>query len=289
MAYARARYVSRHMNMSLSLYNGPANSSPQQPSVSGSGYTTSGYTRGGAAAAWPGARGISGFDGADFMVGKVRGFRWWTFTAPDLAVSPATSGWQPGPLHGVMGPWHPGLNHAECRASGSVPVPGRHPAEAIPEINCGCGFWAYWDVQHHDMGRSHTLPVTGVIEGTGNVLVGEKGFRAQQARIVALHVPLKIELVLPGQAMWRAWHRHPRFHGQVIDLHGRPSGPGDTHYPPVTEPSEREIAEAADAADAWTAIIGDRIGQAYPDAEICETLAYMVSKYPSTREDAPQE
>lgn len=63
---------------------------------------------------------------------------------------------------------------------------------------CGCGFWAYWAVP--GAGRPGREHVYGVIEGSGAVLIGERGFRCERARIVALCpglVPEALERAAP--------------------------------------------------------------------------------------------
>lgn len=72
----------------------------------------------------------------------------------------------------------------------------------VPDPACGCGYWAYWDglpmgdfdntvpVLRHSgyyySGQhqySLSIPVSGVIEGSGRTIIGEKGFRCQYAKI----------------------------------------------------------------------------------------------------------
>jgi len=256
----------------------------------------------------PGVRGMSGFDGADFIAGTVFGYRWWTLDAPRLDRSPARAeqDWHPRLLCGARGDWQPGENLAVCK-----PVYGHevHTGDEIPEISCACGFWAYWQVQPHELGRDGALPVVGVIEGSGQVLTGPLGFRAQKAEIVALHLPLVIEPDLPrtdgNDAMFgrplsaplSPWRPAPRFTGRVISFPGAPPVPpslgGAPRYvpppPEPPEPSAEEIRAAQDAAQAWMAVIGDRLEQMYPGAEVCETLPLMLAKYPPSPQYTPPE
>lgn len=76
----------------------------------------------------------------------------------------------------------------------------RPHSSGVPDPNCGCGFWAYWNTL--DQNEWHTaimphvtrqgremqliVPIAGMIEGSGRVIIGEKGFRCEYARITDL-------------------------------------------------------------------------------------------------------
>jgi hypothetical protein len=64
-------------------------------------------------------------------------------------------------------------------------VPLAHPAGTL---SCQCGFYAYFDLAHNP----HHLAsnVLGLIEGYGTMTIGERGFRASKAHIVALIEPV---------------------------------------------------------------------------------------------------
>jgi hypothetical protein len=80
----------------------------------------------------------------------------------------------------------------ETNTSHRPPLPG-----------CGCGFWAYWKPtdssgffnqrtwlrKFYAGGYEVTVPLSGVIDGAGAVIIGEKGFRAERARITDISVP----------------------------------------------------------------------------------------------------
>jgi len=147
-------------------------------------------------------------DHADFAMGKVRGLR--GFATDSL-----------GRLTGInyKKVWLPTENIAVCLArpvyadpyastivgtnawsvTGSITASttrGRmgtkqNIADPEPEHQmkgCGCGFYAYYDGSN-DYGVQ--APVVGIVEGYGEVIVGTRGFRAQKAKIVALHFPEK--------------------------------------------------------------------------------------------------
>lgn len=97
-------------------------------------------------------------------VGTIRGLRTWEY--------------QPysGALHSVTYDyiWNPNDNLAYCGFTRY----GRCARE-----HCGCGFWAYHDGSEYPCGN-----VTGIIDAWGPTTVGTKGFRAQNAKILALCV-----------------------------------------------------------------------------------------------------
>jgi hypothetical protein len=67
-----------------------------------------------------------------------------------------------------------------------------HPEEVVPSEGCGCGFWAYWDSELSVgalLGKIAQTPfVIGVMEGHGSVLIGEKGFRSEYAKLLGVAV-----------------------------------------------------------------------------------------------------
>ena len=249
------------------------------------------------------ARGMDGFDGAPLVAGTALGYRWWTLRAPRLHLNPGDAGtdWEPGLLRGVKDFWQPGVNQASCQAG--LPVP--HEFGEIPHPDCGDGYWAYWEIQQHDMGSASTLPVVGVVRASGQVIMGPLGFRAQKAEIVALHLPFRIEpdlpalqpprlpqvpdyvrRALPGSSQVMT---HRRFTGRVVNI-GTSHVPAPFLDPPVPPPpADEEIRAATDKAEAWMAVIEDRLGALYPGAEVCATLNLMTAKYPVTSEYTPPE
>ena len=66
--------------------------------------------------------------------------------------------------------------------------PGQEPAtllagHAAPAAGCQCGIYGWYDPTDTGMVRAG---VFGVVEASGLVLMGERGFRAERARIVAV-------------------------------------------------------------------------------------------------------
>jgi hypothetical protein len=246
---------------------------------------------------------MNGFDGVPLVAGTASGYRWWTMRAPQLHLDPseAGAGWEPGMLRGQKDFWQPGVNQARCMALGET-----HDPALIPEDSCACGYWAYWEIQQHDLGMAGTLPVVGVVRASGQVIMGPRGFRAQKAEITALHLPFRIEPDLPEPAVPRLGRISPRrpaprFTGRVISFPGAPPVPPSlggpqplppqaSAAPPEPEPtSAEEIQAAKDRALAWMAVIEDRLQLMYPGAEVCATLDLMKAKYPVTSEYVPPE
>jgi hypothetical protein len=54
------------------------------------------------------------------------------------------------------------------------------------QADCSCGFYAYFSEEVNEYVHPGMAQVVGIIEGTGETVVGTKGFRSSKARIVAL-------------------------------------------------------------------------------------------------------
>jgi hypothetical protein len=131
-------------------------------------------------------------------LGSVYGVRWWSLDRTGL-------------LRGVKAVWLPEENVADCingsmmsptarsfrdwaRGAGPSELPrelhqdGLPPVHETPVEQCTCGFYAFWEAEPPPVGGH--FPVAGVVEGYGRTVIGNRGFRCQRARIVALHVPL---------------------------------------------------------------------------------------------------
>jgi hypothetical protein len=122
------------------------------------------------------------FAGLGFSINPVRGARCFGVT-------------EDGRLTGVIfkqAIWRAGVNTAGCltypgfamthRVGSSYQVPPAHEFAA-----CHCGFYAYADGSNDY--NDNPRDVQGVIEGTGETVVGSRGFRTMKARILALAVP----------------------------------------------------------------------------------------------------
>jgi hypothetical protein len=122
--------------------------------------------------------------GRSLVPGALRGYRTWR---PARRSMPIPAGLLP--ITSVSRRrilWSPRLT-ARC----TPPDPGRSPAGELapvddhdaPHAGCDCGIYAWYAP---DDTRIMHAAVFGVVEATGLVLLGDRGFRAQQARVVAV-------------------------------------------------------------------------------------------------------
>lgn len=140
----------------------------------------------------------SDFSGMDFGIGSVVGFRRWKVDVSGVLTA----------LHRT-GTWLPGMNDAECQGHPKPDqVEKKREDEDYKSYNervkawksnhdmnaCEHGFYAYFDGSEDSYGIGPT--VAGVIEGSGEVLIGTKGFRAMKARIIALSLA-------PHEGIWK--------------------------------------------------------------------------------------
>ncbi len=240
---------------------------------------------------------MPGFDGAgasDFglAAGCVRGLRQWNFPVRDALLralkdekaEPATEVLlssrdqgasmmrpaRPVPLlTGAAGyAWQPGMNEARCRYRGDAHEP---PVEYDEQgAECGCGLWAYWKLGIGNWSGSD-VPVLGIIEGTGRVLIGELGFRCQKARIIALVPAFAIEVsggyADPYSDRYRYGYRDDPYHYSSTE--------------PGKEYEEEYLARARERATAWTGVIMEALGELYPEARVFATAKGMLASIPT--------
>jgi hypothetical protein len=123
----------------------------------------------------------------DMAIGMVKGFRKWHILLPTAD--------EPSPiLKGSYGKdflehdmLEDGRRLGTCHNGSAT-----HPPEEVPADNgCGCGWWAYWSPQeakkHTSGGDSdRSVAVTIAVEGSGRVVIGQKGFRSQYLRIAGI-------------------------------------------------------------------------------------------------------
>lgn len=124
-----------------------------------------------------------GEDGRPLVAGSLRGYRTWR-----LQRRRSGAGGDALPLTSVTRrvAWGPTLT-ASC-APEVTANPGPGPAtlvgdHAAPDAGCRCGIYGWYDPADTRMLRGG---VFGAVEACGLVLMGERGFRAEQARIVAV-------------------------------------------------------------------------------------------------------
>jgi hypothetical protein len=104
---------------------------------------------------------------------------------------------------------HSGWYGASCARSCAITpasdlLPAQVQVHRPPYPGCGCGFWAYWKAQSmtefdaqkiwvkkfSNGSYEVTVPLSGVIEGSGAAIIGDKGFRVERARITDLAMPI---------------------------------------------------------------------------------------------------
>ena len=86
-------------------------------------------------------------------------------------------------LKGVRDRWQPGENVAKCLATFDPYADRDYVSHGIPDEECGCGFWAYWN-----LGKQYVNPptVAAIVKGYGDIIEGDLGFRCSHAQITAL-------------------------------------------------------------------------------------------------------
>ena len=180
------------------------------------------------------------------VYGTVTGYRWWILKCPDWGGNPLAAEWPAEPLHGQVSFWQPGLNRAQC-----LPLPLHD--EPAPFLPCGCGFYGYWDLRYHAFGAgSGYIQVAGVIRASGHVYIGDLGFRAEKARIIALCPAIDQVTPVPRLGFYDEFEfRRSRI--------------------PGTEQSR---------LDAWAAVVSDRLAQMHPEARVFERVRAMQAVFP---------
>lgn len=134
------------------------------------------------------AGGTQGFN-ADYelVLGSVYGARTWQVHSRTGELFP---------LHAGQIPWERGVNEATCRRHH---ISGFYSSSYDPKNHqiheCSCGYYAYFDPSGHEMKNIDSESNTrgnyagGVIRATGKTVIGDKGFRASKAEIVAIYHP----------------------------------------------------------------------------------------------------
>lgn len=174
------------------------------------GFSTGGLVPSGTAttASRKAAEGYGG-DTVTLVPGRLRGYRlWrlqqsWPWPRPTLTGLVANDEWPPAANMPAV------CNREKMAAANLFTIAygesRGHPAGArIPARTCSCGFYAVHHpddpqvttgvcitcpcgaARHRAVGLGHVM---GVVEGSGRVELGQRGWRAEHVRIVALHLP----------------------------------------------------------------------------------------------------
>lgn len=135
------------------------------------------------------------------VIGKVTGFRWWMantinkYGVVDFNY-PNPLDWDKLPFgkHSRLcafngTPWKVDGSKAQCEIL-KFRGPKKHKhSDIIPHIDCSCGFYGYYSVEHALRHMRGTVNyVFGAYEGWGKILLGETGFKSQYVKITALAI-----------------------------------------------------------------------------------------------------
>lgn len=122
--------------------------------------------------------------GPEMVPGALRGYRTWHFvnhfevTATVLTDGTLRAIEESRAVLGLRGSygqfWESSRLAASCRLAD----------HSAPNIDCKCGIYAYYRPSAIAIGGPQAI--VGVVEATGRVLMGERGFRAEHARILAI-------------------------------------------------------------------------------------------------------
>jgi hypothetical protein len=85
----------------------------------------------------------------------------------------------------------------------------REGRDRCPLPECTCGYYAYYDQQRHggSFRVARSVPLHGVVQVSGRVLMGTRGVRAEKMRIeaLALHPPDAYDADLRGAGIRHGW------------------------------------------------------------------------------------
>lgn len=128
---------------------------------------------------------LGNFEGPSFVAGSIVGQRRFKLTDDGRLSSPL-----------VGSEIEPGVNLAQhagriATSFGFVTVlvstgSYSHAANQVATAACTCGWYAYTETEHDEYASLGT--VRAIVEGTGRVTVGTKGFRAEKLRVLAIVV-----------------------------------------------------------------------------------------------------
>ena len=115
-----------------------------------------------------------GADPPALVPGELRGYRRFRL---------AEDGLRP-PVHVGAGPWSWPVEHARCMVDeGHLP----------PARGCGCGLYGWYHPSHTGLGTGWG-DVTAVVAARGRIVLGDTGFRAAAARVLAVSLPRRARL-----------------------------------------------------------------------------------------------
>lgn len=130
----------------------------------------------------------------EMVASTLRGYRSWVLRAvePDTAMDYRKDGWVLGSV-GVGAHWESKSITARCVKFGSVVaasmlknwgIEAKNKDHEAPHNGCTCGIYGWYEPEWAN--RYHTGSIMGVVEYSGRILMGSKGFRAEKAKVVAI-------------------------------------------------------------------------------------------------------
>lgn len=136
------------------------------------------------------------YDGeeVDLVPGTLRGYRAWRVLNGQLRAISQSTIWTD---EGLV---------ARCFANGYCAQMCERCMEMhkAPVRECTCGIYAMYGLVDVVAAYGSNVVVTGVIEASGKILLGTKGFRAEKARIVAAYLhPSLLDLDMGIRWSWR--------------------------------------------------------------------------------------
>lgn len=173
------------------------------------------------------------------LVEPVVGYRTWKLKPVEETSAIDLVGTSPLVLTGALGnPWRTPTMTATCRPPGfhfGGMQLGLHPGKPAPHPSCTCGIYGSYTPVVTQVGGG--IMFSGAIHATGRMHLGSKGFRAAEARIVALCIANSpLEDSLQALSLW-AEQLRAAFDGMRLALGGK--APEPTRALPVkaTDPA----------------------------------------------------
>ncbi len=114
----------------------------------------------------------------EMVAATLRGYRSWNFFAMSSTLPEDLE--EPKLRVGALshhGYWANSEITARC---------GSHTGHQAPDTQCGCGLYGWYDPFW--VAKMHVGTTMGVVEFSGKILMGTKGFRAEKARVVAIAI-----------------------------------------------------------------------------------------------------
>lgn len=185
--------------------------------------------------------------------------------------------------YSMMSPFFRGGNASAYDFSGETPVlkDGFEPKECpgIARGDHGCGFYVRVN-ERFSAGRESPWPIVrGCVEAWGQVELGDKGFRASKARIVALLKPAYDPALVADLC-----HREQDIRYMSREVKKLADHLYDRADIDHMEALEKRIDTAKKINERKTRPIRmwPEVVRRYPDAEVFETEAEMLEAYPPT-------